>query len=156
MTGRLVVKFLFDQTHAFRKCYVETSSHLWKCLFSLFTSGVARAFPGGRLAHPEGQNEEKISKVWGKIRKIDLNLRKNWGKWNSCPSGNVRLATALLFYECIQRVYIPFRFCIELHQTFYQIYWTFIDTVILKQLQFLVLFLWWILCRKKVLNKFKF
>ena len=21
--------------------------------------GVARAFPGGRLAHPEGQNEEK-------------------------------------------------------------------------------------------------
>ena len=23
------------------------------------TSGVARAFPGGRLAHPEGQNEEE-------------------------------------------------------------------------------------------------
>ena len=22
-------------------------------------SGVARAFPGGRLAHPEGQNEEE-------------------------------------------------------------------------------------------------
>ena len=31
-------------------------------------SGVARAFPGGRLAHPEGQNEEEnLSKVWGKI-----------------------------------------------------------------------------------------
>ena len=26
-------------------------------------SGVARAFPGGRLAHPRGQNEEEISKV---------------------------------------------------------------------------------------------
>ena len=25
----------------------------------IFPSGVARAFPGGRLAHPEGQNEEK-------------------------------------------------------------------------------------------------
>ena len=23
------------------------------------SSGVARAFPGGRLAHPEGQNEEE-------------------------------------------------------------------------------------------------
>ena len=23
------------------------------------TSGVARAFPGGRLAHPESQNEEE-------------------------------------------------------------------------------------------------
>ena len=23
------------------------------------TSGVARAFPGGQLAHPEGQNEEE-------------------------------------------------------------------------------------------------
>ena len=26
-------------------------------------SGVARAFLGGRLAHPEGQNEEENSKV---------------------------------------------------------------------------------------------
>ena len=25
-------------------------------------SGVARAFPGGRLAHPEGQNEEENEK----------------------------------------------------------------------------------------------
>ena len=27
--------------------------------FSEVLSGVARAFPGGRLAHPEGQNEEE-------------------------------------------------------------------------------------------------
>ena len=36
---------------------------------------------------------KKISKVWGKI---DQNLRKKWGKWNSCPPGTVRLATALI------------------------------------------------------------
>ena len=47
------------------------------------TSGVARAFPGGQLAHPEGQNEEenekslrKSQKTWSKleekIRKVEL------------------------------------------------------------------------------------
>ena len=46
-------------------------------------SGVARAFPGGRLAHPEGQNEEenenslrKSKKTWSKfeekMRKVEL------------------------------------------------------------------------------------
>ena len=58
-------------------------------------SGVARAFPGGRVDHPEGQNEEEISKVWGKIRKIDQTLRGKWGKWNICLPGTLRLATAL-------------------------------------------------------------
>ena len=37
---------------------------------------------------------KKISKVWGKIRKTDRNLRKKWGKWNSCPPGPERLTTA--------------------------------------------------------------
>ena len=37
-------------------------------------SSVARAFPGGRIAHPEGQNEEENGK---KLReKNDQNLRK--------------------------------------------------------------------------------
>ena len=27
--------------------------------WAFICSGVARAFPGGRLAHPEGQNEEE-------------------------------------------------------------------------------------------------
>ena len=35
-------------------------------------SGVARAFPGGRLAQPEGQNEEENEK----------SLRKNKKKWS--------------------------------------------------------------------------
>ena len=45
-------------------------------------SGVARAFPGGRVAHPEGQNEEeneqseekqeKLIAIWGNMRKMEL------------------------------------------------------------------------------------
>ena len=70
----------------------------------LWVSGVARAFPGGRLAHPEGQNEEENKTVWGKI---DRNLRKKWGKWNSCPPGTVRLATALLWVVQPRRPQYP-------------------------------------------------
>ena len=40
---------------------------------SKFTSGVARAFPGGRVAHPEGQNEEENAK---NLRKNRKNLSK--------------------------------------------------------------------------------
>ena len=47
------------------------------------TSGVARAFPGGQVAHPESQNEEenekslrknkkKLSKFGEKMRKVEL------------------------------------------------------------------------------------
>ena len=32
-------------------------------------SGVARAFPGGRLAHPEDQNEEENEKILRKNKK---------------------------------------------------------------------------------------
>ena len=50
---------------------------------SLLTSGVARAFPDGRVAHSEGQNEEenetslrknkkKMIEIWGKMRKVEL------------------------------------------------------------------------------------
>ena len=38
----------------------------------LISSGVARAFPGGRVAHPESQNEEENEK----------SLRKNKKKWS--------------------------------------------------------------------------
>ena len=38
----------------------------------------------------------KWVKVCGKIRKLNQDLRKKWGKWNSCPPRTVRLATALM------------------------------------------------------------
>ena len=41
------------------------------------SSSVAKAFPGGRLAHLESQNEEENEKSLRKSRKIDRNLRKN-------------------------------------------------------------------------------
>ena len=37
--------------------------------YRLTTSGVARAFPGGRVAHPEGQNEEENEKSLRKHKK---------------------------------------------------------------------------------------
>ena len=33
-------------------------------------SGVARAFPGGRAAHPEDQIEEENEEKWGKCKTI--------------------------------------------------------------------------------------
>ena len=33
------------------------------------SSGVARAFPGGRLSHPEGQNEEENEKSFRNNKK---------------------------------------------------------------------------------------
>ena len=35
----------------------------------MLSSGIARAFPGGRLVHPEGQNEEENEKSWRKNKK---------------------------------------------------------------------------------------
>ena len=68
------------------------------------SSGVARAFSGGRLAHPEGQNEEEISKVWGKIRKIDQSLRKKNEEVELLPTRNCEagygLAISVLCVSC--------------------------------------------------------
>ena len=55
-----------------------------------YCSGVARAF---RVGH--GPKWGRMRKVLRKIKKIDWNSRKKWGKWNSCPPGTARLATAL-------------------------------------------------------------
>ena len=51
----------------------------------------------GWATHPPGGPKwgRKWIKVWGKIRKLNWDLRKKWGKWNSCPPGTVRLVTAL-------------------------------------------------------------
>ena len=43
------------------------------------SSGVTRAFPGGRLAHPESQNEEENEKFvekWEKMIKFGEKMRK--------------------------------------------------------------------------------
>ena len=42
----------------------NSKAHFGQCLPFLWgvCSGVARAFPGGQLAHPEGQNEEENEK----------------------------------------------------------------------------------------------
>ena len=34
-------------------------------------SGVARAFPGGRVAHPDGKDEENENKSGGNLGNID-------------------------------------------------------------------------------------
>ena len=63
----------------------------WVCV-----SGVARAFPGGRVTRPEVQNEEeneeKLRKNEGKYRK----MRKIEEMFLSCPPGSERQATALV------------------------------------------------------------
>ena len=58
-------------------------------------SGVARAFSGGRLTHPEGPNEEENKYSLRKNKRNWSKFEEKWGKWNSCPPGTVRLATAL-------------------------------------------------------------
>ena len=46
--------------HKIRRLHVHSQSEIkFTCLILLASSGVARAFPGGRLAHPEGQGEEE-------------------------------------------------------------------------------------------------
>ena len=51
----------------------------------------------GWASRPPGEPKwgRKWEKNWGKLRKFGRNLRKEWGNWNSCPLGTMRLATAL-------------------------------------------------------------
>ena len=61
-------------------------------------NSVARAFLGGWVAHPEGKNEEENEQSLRKDKKNWLQFEEKWGKWNSCPPGTVRLATALAMW----------------------------------------------------------
>ena len=67
----IIVKSILDGLH-FSETTTSSSASccLAGCIDDLRCSGVARAFPGGRLAHPEGQNEEENEK----------SLRKNTKK----------------------------------------------------------------------------
>ena len=84
-------------------------------------SGVARAFPGGRVAHPEGQNEEENSKVWGEIRKQLLTFEEKLRKVEPLPTRECEagyglavldlplfvistIHVLLLFMECASRL----------------------------------------------------
>ena len=49
-------------------------------------SGVARAFPGGRLAHPEGQNEEENKLSLRKNKKICLKFEEKMRKVELLPT----------------------------------------------------------------------
>ena len=69
--------------------------------FGVKHSGVARAFPGGQLAHPEGQNEEENNKSLRKNKTKLSKFGKKMRKWNSCLPGTVRLATALVKQDIV-------------------------------------------------------
>ena len=57
-----------------RSILVAIFPQYWaKCLRNII-SGVAKTFPGGRLAHTEGQNEEENK----------LSLRKHQENWSKC------------------------------------------------------------------------
>ena len=52
-----VGKMTKSETHRNMSCI--SYNHMLKTLNCIHFSGVAMAFPGGRLAHPEGQNGEE-------------------------------------------------------------------------------------------------
>ena len=54
----------------------------YKCLPD---SGVARAFPCGRLAHPEDQIEEENEEKLRKMGENNRRMRKNEEMFLSCP-----------------------------------------------------------------------
>ena len=53
-------------------------------------SGEARAFPGGRVAHPEGQNEEESEKKMRKIEKNWLKFEESMRKLERLPTRNFK------------------------------------------------------------------
>ena len=65
--------------------------YIEKCLipkhsFYSVNSGIARAFPGGRLAHPEGQNEEENKQSLRKNKKNYLKFEEKMRKVELLPT----------------------------------------------------------------------
>ena len=60
--------------HTFFMCFRFTTLKI----FLLQSNDVARAFPGGRAAHPEDLRK-KVKKEWGKNKRTYRKIRKNWG-----------------------------------------------------------------------------
>ena len=85
-----------------------------------------------RVAHPEGQNEEENEQSFRINKKNWLRFEEKWRKWNSCPSGTVKLATALIQCKCfLQNGTFKFKNYI----TIYTKYW-YNRQISLKHLQF--------------------
>ena len=88
-------------------------------------SGVTRAFPGERLAHPEGQNEEENEKSLKSKNKLSKFGAKKLGKWNSCQPGTVRLATALMIlWSYIITIVLEYIKAINLYQIINNCFWS--------------------------------
>ena len=86
---------LFIKTHQnwwiVSKQFLDLWHPLWQWQHQsdrIANSGVARTFPGGRLAHPESQNEEENKECLRKKKKNWWKFEEKWGKWNSCPPGD--------------------------------------------------------------------
>ena len=62
------------------------TSQLWKLTLPPVYSGVARAFPGGRPAHPEPQIEEENGENLRKDERKSRRMRKNWGNVAFLPT----------------------------------------------------------------------
>ena len=80
----------------------------WGSGKTVFGSGVARAFPGGRPAHPEPQIEEENEEKLRKDERKSRRKRKIEEMLLSCPPGVESLATPLVFGELKVHDFSPF------------------------------------------------
>ena len=67
-------------------------------------SGVARAFPGGRAAHPENQIEEENEEKLRKIGENRRRMRKIKEMVLSCPPEVESLATPLFKFHYVVQI----------------------------------------------------
>ena len=86
--------FVYYKTSDWKSSYKTSDwKSIWKLFhpfvrkisysYSKYTSGVARAFPDGRVAHPEGQNEDENK----------YSLRKNKKKLSKFEEKNEEIGT---------------------------------------------------------------
>ena len=66
---------MFDAT----KLWKHTIPLTYNTKILISNSGIARAFPGGRLAHPDNRNEEENKENLKKNEKNCQKMRKDWG-----------------------------------------------------------------------------
>ena len=62
----------------------------------LYQTTNSKQYPWLFRAGERAKMRKKMRKVWGKMRKIDQNSRREWEKWKSHPPRTVKLLTALI------------------------------------------------------------